>query len=105
MAKVAFVWFFSWDIASRSDMETAEISWFGRSRAVLLPEDYRFDTDEVRIRRHGNAVILEPIAGDWAWLDKVVGPVDTDFAHAVEENRIGGILLHWTSLSEISPGQ
>ena len=66
-------------------METAEISWSGRSRAVPLPKDCRFDTDEVRIWRHGNAVILEPIAGDWAWLDKVVGPVDDDFAQAVEE--------------------
>lgn len=66
-------------------METAKIFWSGRSQAVRLPKDYRFDTDEVRIRRHGDAVILEPIARDWAWLDKVAGPVDNDFAQAAAE--------------------
>jgi antitoxin VapB len=66
-------------------METAKIFWSGRSQAVRLPKDFRFDTDQVRIRRHGNAVILEPIADDWAWLDQIVGPVDEDFAKAVAE--------------------
>ncbi len=64
-------------------METAKVFWSGRSQAVRLPKDFRFDTDEVRIRRHGNAVILEPLAHDWAWLVTVIGPVDEDFAEAV----------------------
>lgn len=64
-------------------METAKIFWSGRSQAVRLPKDFRFDADEVRIRRHGDRVILEPIAYDWAWLDKLIGPVDDDFARAV----------------------
>jgi antitoxin VapB len=63
-------------------METAKVFWSGRSQAVRLPKDFRFDTDEVRIRRHGNSVILEPLAHDWAWLARVVGPVDADFAEA-----------------------
>jgi antitoxin VapB len=50
-----------------------------------LPKEFRFETDEVRIRRQGNAVILEPLAQDWQWLGKVVGPVDEDFARAVTE--------------------
>jgi len=66
-------------------METAKIFWSGRSQAVRLPKEYRFDTDEVRIRREGNTVILEPLAQDWRWLDKVVGPVDEDFAQAATE--------------------
>jgi antitoxin VapB len=66
-------------------METAKIFWSGRSQAVRLPKQFRFDTDEVRIRRHGHSVILEPIAHDWAWLDEVVGPVDEDFVKAVAE--------------------
>jgi antitoxin VapB len=45
-------------------------------------------TEEVRIRRHGNAVILEPLAVDWAWLDQVTGPVDENFARAVGEQAI-----------------
>ena len=66
-------------------METAKIFWSGRSQAVRLPKNFRFDATEVRIRRHGDAVILEPIADDWAWLDKVVGPLDDDFVQATTE--------------------
>ncbi len=63
-------------------METAKVFWSGRSQAVRLPKDFRFRTDEVRIRRHGNAVILEPLAHDWAWLSDVAGPLDEDFVDA-----------------------
>jgi antitoxin VapB len=66
-------------------VETAKIFWSGRSQAVRLPKEFRFDADEVRIRRHGSAVILEPIANDWAWLETVTGPVDEDFAKAATE--------------------
>lgn len=66
-------------------MDTAKVFWSGRSQAVRLPKQYRFDTNEVRIRRHGDAVILEPVANDWAWLDALCGPVDEDFALAVME--------------------
>jgi len=43
-------------------MNTAKIFWSGRSQAVRLPKSFRFDAEEVRIRRNGNAVILEPVA-------------------------------------------
>ena len=66
-------------------MDIAKIFWSGRSQAVRLPKDFRFDADEVRIRRHGNAVILEPVAHDWAWLDALAGKLDADFAEAVCE--------------------
>ena len=66
-------------------MNTAKVFWSGRSQAVRLPRDFRFDTDEVRIRRHGNAVILEPLAHDWGWLDPLIGPVDEDFVRATRE--------------------
>lgn len=66
-------------------MDIARIFWSGRSQAVRLPKDFRFDGDAVRIRRHGNAVILEPIAEGWAWLDAVTGMVDDDFAKAAAE--------------------
>jgi len=39
----------------------------------------------VCIRRHGNAVILEPVAHDWAWLDSLVRPLDADFTAAAAE--------------------
>ncbi len=66
-------------------MERAKIFWSGRSQAVRLPKDFRFQGDEVRIRRHGSAVILEPMAEDWTWLDSVAGKLDEDFVQAVDE--------------------
>jgi antitoxin VapB len=66
-------------------MERAKIFWSGRSQAVRLPKDFRFPGEEVRIRRHGSAVILEPVAEDWAWLDAIAGKLDEDFVEAVGE--------------------
>ena len=66
-------------------MNAAKIFWSGRSQAVRLPKDFRFDADEVRIRRLGAAVILEPMSQDWAWLDAIAGNLDRDFVAAVEE--------------------
>jgi antitoxin VapB len=66
-------------------MEKAKVFWSGRSQAVRLPKEFRFEADEVSIRRHGQSIILEPLAKDWAWLDQVIGPVDDDFAEAALE--------------------
>lgn len=66
-------------------METTKIFWSGRSQAVRLPKAYRLEGEQVRIRRHGTAIILEPIPDDWAWLDALVGPVDEDFRLAATE--------------------
>ena len=66
-------------------MNTAKLFWSGRSQAVRLPKEYRFTGDQVRIRRHGSTVILEPIASDWGWLDVVTGLLDADFEQAVRE--------------------
>ena len=41
--------------------DRAKLFWNGRSQAVRLPKDYRFEGDEVSIRRDGEAVILEPV--------------------------------------------
>lgn len=66
-------------------MDIAKIFWSGRSQAVRLPKDFRFNAEKVRIRRHGNAVILEPVTEDWAWLDALSGKLDEDFVSAVGE--------------------
>ena len=66
-------------------METAKLFWSGRSQSVRLPKAFRFEGTEVRIRRHGAAVILEPVPQDWAWLDALAGPVDEDFQQASAE--------------------
>jgi antitoxin VapB len=66
-------------------METARLFWSGRSQAVRLPKEFRFEGEEVRIRRHGDSVILEPVVNDWDWLARVQGPLDADFLAATEE--------------------
>jgi antitoxin VapB len=69
-------------------MSTAKIFWSGRSQAVRLPKEFRFAGENVRIRRHGSAVILEPIASDWQWLDAISGKLDEDFAEAAVESVV-----------------
>lgn len=66
-------------------MRTAKLFWSGRSQAVRLPKEFRFSGEAVRIRRHGGAVILEPLDDDWTWLDEIAGRLDDDFVEAVGE--------------------
>ena len=44
--------------------KTAKLFSNGNSQAVRLPHEFRFNGDEVRIRKDGDAVILEPITKD-----------------------------------------
>ena len=48
--------------------KTAKLFWSGRSQAVRLPKEFRMDGKEVRIRKQGASVVLEPVVSDWAWL-------------------------------------
>ena len=59
--------------------QTAKLFWHGRSQAVRLPKAFRMEGTEVRIRRQGRSVVLEPIAKDWAWLDAIAGTFSDDF--------------------------
>jgi virulence-associated protein VagC len=45
---------------------TAKLFKNGRSQAVRLPKEFRFKGTEVKIRREGSKVILEPLeTTDW----------------------------------------
>ena len=59
--------------------KTAKLFWFGRSQAVRLPKEFRMNGDEVRIRKQGAALILEPVVSDWESLDDIVGKFSEDF--------------------------
>lgn len=39
----------------------AKLFWNGRSQAVRLPKEFRFEGDSVRVRRMGAGVLLEPV--------------------------------------------
>jgi antitoxin VapB len=59
-----------------SDQATAKIFKHGRSQAVRLPKEFRLPGKEVRVRRLGRGVLLEPLeepfdlAAWWAEIDK-----------------------------------
>ena len=46
-------------------MKTAKIFMNGRSQAVRLPKECRFDCDEVFIQKQGDKVILTAKKPDW----------------------------------------
>lgn len=39
----------------------AKLFWNGRSQAVRLPKEFRFEGDHVRISRAGKGILIEPI--------------------------------------------
>jgi antitoxin VapB len=57
---------------------TAKLFLTGRSQAVRLPKEFRFPGKEVRIRRFGTGVLLEPMRVDvervFAAIDAIGGP-------------------------------
>ena len=57
--------------------KTAKLFRNGNSQAVRLPQEFRFPGNEVRIRKEGDAVVLEPIitdAKEWfAAMDRYAG--------------------------------
>lgn len=44
-----------------SKRQTARVFTTGRSQAVRLPKEFRFDSETVLIHREGSSVILEPV--------------------------------------------
>jgi antitoxin VapB len=47
-----------------SDDRIATLFKNGGSQAVRLPREFRFSGNRVRVRRHGNGVLLEPLYTD-----------------------------------------
>lgn len=44
-----------------SKRQIARVFKNGRSQAVRLPKEFRFETDTVLVHREGSSVILEPV--------------------------------------------
>lgn len=52
--------------------DTAKLFQNGRSQAVRLPKEFRFEGDCVRIRRVSQGVLLEPMNPDTSrWFDQL----------------------------------
>ena len=71
-------------------METAKIFENGRSQAVRLPKQFRFDVDEVVVQKLGEAVILVPKEALWqTFMDGLDGFTDDIFEDGRDQGTQG----------------
>jgi antitoxin VapB len=66
-------------------MKTAKLFKNGESQAVRLPKEFRFDGEEVFIKRAGNAVVLFPKAKSWDVLLESLDRFPADFMNDREQ--------------------
>ncbi len=71
----------------RDDRRIARVFMSGRSQAVRLPKEFRFDTDRVAIRREGHHVVLSPLFKDWDDYFENSTPLPDDVEAIMEEMR------------------
>lgn len=78
---------------SRDSRKIARVFMTGRSQAVRLPKEFRFDTDRVIIRREGRNVVLSPVFNDWDDYLRNAARLPDDFEAATPEMRRGELPL------------
>jgi antitoxin VapB len=59
-----------------TDIATAKLFKHGRSQAVRLPKEFRLPGKEVRVRRIGRGVLLEPLEGDRDRVTSIFAEID-----------------------------
>jgi antitoxin VapB len=59
-----------------TDTATAKLFKHGRSQAVRLPKEFRLPGKEVRVRRIGRGVLLEPLEGDRDRVKSIFAEID-----------------------------
>ncbi|TAN41835.1 MAG: antitoxin [Nitrospirae bacterium] len=60
-------------------MKTAKVFQNGQSQAVRLPKEFRFEEDQVFIKKSGNVVMLIPLKNSWDSLAKSLEMFTDDF--------------------------
>ena len=73
--------------------KVARVFMNGRSQAVRLPKEFRFDTDRVAIWREGRCVVLSPMFKDWDDYFRNSTPLPDDFEAATPAMRKGELPL------------
>lgn len=58
------------------EFPTAKLFKHGRSQAVRLPKEFRLPGSEVRVRRFGRGVLLEPVERSRADINAIFAEVD-----------------------------
>jgi len=60
-------------------MKTAKLFKNGQSQAVRLPKDFRFDGQEVYVRKVGKTIVLIPKSDPWESLFQSLSQFSEDF--------------------------
>ena len=60
-------------------MMTAKVFENGRSQAVRLPKECRFNTDEVMVNRIGDVVLLMPKTNKWSSFMQAIDMFSEDY--------------------------
>jgi antitoxin VapB len=60
-------------------MKTAKLFMNGKSQAVRLPKEFRFEGDEVYIQRLGSTIVLMPKGDEWEGMWAAAERVTDDF--------------------------
>ena len=68
-------------------MMTAKVFENGRSQAVRLPKECRFNTDEVAVNKIGDIVLLMPKTNKWSSFMQAIDMFSEDF---MNEERTPG---------------
>ena len=69
-------------------MMTAKIFKNGRSQAVRLPKECRFNTEEVAVNRVGDIVMLIPMDNKWDNFIQALDMFTEDFMENGRENQL-----------------
>ena len=69
-------------------MMTAKVFENGRSQAVRLPKECRFNTDEVAVNRIGVIVLLMPKTNKWSSFMQAIDMFSDDF---MQDGRDGSL--------------
>ena len=68
-------------------MMTAKVFENGRSQAVRLPKECRFNTDEVAVNKIGDIVLLMPKTSKWSSFMQAIDMFSEDY---MNEERTAG---------------
>ena len=67
---------------------TAKLFMTGRSQAVRLPLELRFDGDEVIAKRFGSGVLLLPVDAPWEIMKEALGEFEPGFQITREQPEV-----------------
>ena len=76
-------------------MMTAKVFENGRSQAVRLPKECRFNTDEVAVNKIGEIVLLVPKSSKWNSFMQAIDMFSDDFMEDERDNDISRSVNHY----------